>query len=215
MNQVRVFVIETGRAIRDCLAGARGAYSVSWSRSHDLAPKKPAPELVVINLCEVGGDASSAVERLTRIYPEAPLLAITDATGDKELLALLRAGATGVLFKDDLDQRLLSAIEEAMKGGAPMSRAVARMVLARARRQSAQMQAVRSQPAPQLGARKREILDLLALGHSYDQIGSALGLSINTVRSHVREIYASLEVSSKVEAVLVAVEHGIILKPQA
>jgi DNA-binding NarL/FixJ family response regulator len=51
---------------------------------------------------------------------------------------------------------------------------------------------------------------MLAKGLSYDQIGVALDISVNTVRSHVREIYAALEVTSKVEAVMVGIELGLI-----
>ena len=63
-----------------------------------------------------------------------------------------------------------------------------------------------------MGARKREILERLAQGLSYHQIGLALGISVNTVRTHVREIYEALGASTKVEAVLAAMECGILPK---
>lgn len=61
-----------------------------------------------------------------------------------------------------------------------------------------------------LTERQREILVLLQHGHSYDDIGTALGLSVNTVRSHVRALYERLGVATKVEAVMIGMELGII-----
>jgi len=90
-----------------------------------------------------------------------------------------------------------------------MSPHVSQLVLGRARRSSAKMAAVRpgSPMADELITnRQREILELLAHGHSYEHIGLALSLSINTVRSHVRAIYERLGASTKVEAVITAIE---------
>jgi DNA-binding NarL/FixJ family response regulator len=153
------------------------------------------------------------IAKLAQEWAGVPLLVVTERGSDREVLEALRAGATGCLFREDLGRRLVPAIHDALEGGAPMSRAVANMVLTRARRHSsAQMKAVRRESAPsvELGERKREIIAMLARGLSYDQIGMALDISINTVRSHVREIYNVLEVSTKVEAVMAAVERGII-----
>jgi DNA-binding CsgD family transcriptional regulator len=94
-----------------------------------------------------------------------------------------------------------------------MSEPVSRLVLGRARRSSAQMAAVRpATPAAEglLTSRQREILKLLSNGHSYDDIGIALDLSVNTVRSHVRTIYERLGASTKVEAVVAAIELRLI-----
>ena len=61
-----------------------------------------------------------------------------------------------------------------------------------------------------LSARQREILALLQRGHSYDDIGTALDLSVNTVRSHLRIIYERLGAASKVEAVMIGMELGLL-----
>jgi len=97
----------------------------------------------------------------------------------------------------------------------PMSRSVSQLVLDRARRSSANMAAVRDGgPAADelITKRQREILKLLAHGHSYEDIGLALSLSINTVRSHVRTIYERLGASTKVEAVIAAMELRLLDK---
>jgi DNA-binding NarL/FixJ family response regulator len=130
---------------------------------------------------------------------------------------IIKAGASGYLFAEDA-YRLPAAVREMIRGGVPMSPPVSRLVMGRARRSSSQMAAVR--PATVnvtdlVTDRQREILNLLANGHSYDDIGVALDLSVNTVRSHVRILYERLGVSTKVEAVVVALELGLVERPPA
>jgi DNA-binding NarL/FixJ family response regulator len=129
--------------------------------------------------------------------------------------AMIKAGAGGYLLTQDV-LRLPEAIRELLRGGVPMSRPVSQLVLGRARRSSAKMAAVRDDaPAAEqlITGRQREILTLLANGHSYEDIGLALDLSINTVRSHVRAIYERLGVSTKVEAVIAAIELRLLERP--
>jgi DNA-binding NarL/FixJ family response regulator len=143
----------------------------------------------------------------------APVLLVTSRTGERRIVELLKAEAAGLLFEEDVESRLIAAIPELVKGGTPLSNDVSHLVMARARRHSSQLIAQVSPtrpPSALLAGRKREILGMLAKGLSYDQIGVALDISVNTVRSHVREIYAALEVTSKVEAVMVGLELGII-----
>ena len=218
VTQPRLLVVGGDRSIGEIVkASAIGAiFTLSFAKSssevRSVADGKP-PHLVIADMQALDLLAVTAVRDLIRALPEAPLLVVTDHATERQCLGVLRAGASGCLFREDLPRRLISAIHEALDGGAPMSRAVATMVLDRARRYSGEMRAVAPMPPVELGARKREILDLLARGLSYDQIGMSLGISVNTVRSHVREIYGTLEVSTKVEAVMIAVQRGI-LKPQ-
>ena len=96
-----------------------------------------------------------------------------------------------------------------------MSAAAARVVLQRARRSSSQMAAVRPGDAANgalLSDRQLDVLRLLARSQSYDEIGVELGMSVNTVRTHVRAIYDRLGASTKVEAVLIARELGLLPK---
>jgi DNA-binding NarL/FixJ family response regulator len=141
-----------------------------------------------------------------------PTLVISRAIGDRRVTELIKAGAAGYLFHNEAF-RLPNAVRELLRGGIPMSPPVSQLVLGRARRSSSQMAAVRPAkiaPNDLVTDRQREILTLLANGHSYDDIGTALGLSVNTVRTHVRMLYERLGVSTKVEAVVVAMELGLL-----
>jgi DNA-binding NarL/FixJ family response regulator len=218
MTRPRVLVLSRSRRIENALERSviAGLFELAAHEApQDLEPndQKKRPHVMIVDRPALDPTALMMIGKLAKDWSGVPLLVVTERASDREVLAALRAGATGCLFREDLERRLVPAIHEALEGGAPMSRTVANMVLTRARRHSsAQMKAVRREPEPfvELGERKREILGMLARGLSYDQIGMALDISINTVRSHVRDIYEVLEVSTKVEAVMAAVERGII-----
>jgi DNA-binding NarL/FixJ family response regulator len=218
MTRPRVLVLSRSRRIEDALERSviSGLFElVARQVPQDLDPgdQKKRPHVMIVDRPTLDPTALMMIGKLAKEWAGVPLLVVTERAADRDVLSALRAGATGCLFREDLTRRLVPAIHEALEGGAPMSRTVANMVLTRARRHSsAQMKAVRREPAPsvELGERKREIIAMLARGLSYDQIGMALDISINTVRSHVRDIYEVLEVSTKVEAVMAAVERGII-----
>jgi DNA-binding NarL/FixJ family response regulator len=218
MTRPRVLLLSRSRRIEDVLersviSGLFELVALKAPQDLDRSDRKQQPHVMIVDRPALDPTALMMIGKLAHDWTGVPLLVVTERATDREVLAALRAGATGCLFREDLGRRLVPAIHEALEGGAPMSRAVANMVLTRARRHSsAQMKAVRREPAPsvELGERKREIIAMLARGLSYDQIGLALDISINTVRSHVRDIYEVLEVSTKVEAVMAAVERGII-----
>jgi DNA-binding NarL/FixJ family response regulator len=218
MSRPRVLVLSRSRRIEEALERSviAGLFElVAYKTPQDLDPSdaRNRPQVIIVDRPALDPTALMMIAKLSEDWAGVPLLVVTEQGSDREVLAALRAGATGCLFREDLERRLVPAIHDALEGGAPMSRAVANMVLTRARRHSsAQMKAVQRVPEPfvELGERKREIIAMLARGLSYDQIGLALDISINTVRSHVRGIYEVLEVSTKVEAVMAAVERGII-----
>jgi DNA-binding NarL/FixJ family response regulator len=143
-----------------------------------------------------------------REVSRAALLVTSQACTEERVTSMIKAGAGGYLLSQDM-HRLPTAIRELLRGGVPMSYAISQLVLSRARRSSAKMAAVRpGAPAPDdlLTPRQRQVLEYLAKGHSYDDIALALDLSVNTVRTHVRIIYERLGASSKVEAVVAAIE---------
>ncbi|HKO51220.1 MAG TPA: response regulator transcription factor [Polyangiaceae bacterium] len=165
------------------------------------------PDAIVVAFRQTGTEDVAEVRRLLSAY-RAPLLIVSGPVDEQRVTAMIKAGAGGYLLTQDVF-RLPDAIRELLRGGVPMSRSVSQLVLNRARRSSASMAAVREGgPAADelITKRQREILKLLAQGHSYEDIGLALSLSINTVRSHVRAIYERLGASTKVEAVIAAIE---------
>lgn len=146
----------------------------------------------------------------------APALVLSWRLEERRITEFIKAGASGFLLADDV-HRAPQAVRELLDGGTPMSASVSRLVLGRARRSSAKMAAVLPRVPPCASARlhadespltprQREILKLLAQGHSYEDIARTLDVSVNTVRTHVRTIYERLGASTRVEAVMAGIE---------
>jgi DNA-binding NarL/FixJ family response regulator len=136
-------------------------------------------------------------------WPRVELVVLTGFADDDSMYEALRAGATGYLLKDAGPEEIASAIDEVSSGGAPMSPGIARRVLRG-------FHARREDPDSDLTPRERQVLDLLTRGASYPLIGQGLGISTNTVQSHIRSIYRKLQVSTKSEATLVAIRRGYV-----
>ncbi len=167
------------------------------------------PDAAFIELGLPDGDGVDLVRRFVARWPEVPVVVLTVSKAGRRVLDAFRAGAQGYLFKEDVGSGLESALREALAGGAPMSRAVARMVL----------DALSALPGPSghpratdpsLTSRELDVVRLLADGCTYDQVAHALGVSVNTVRAHVRRIYEKLAVGNRTEAVLAAIRLGLL-----
>ena len=116
------------------------------------------------------------------------------------LFDALRAGACGYILKQTPLSDIRTALLEAMAGGAPMSPSIARRVVASFARTA----------TPESNLSEREILTLLAGGHTYSDIANALQMGLGTVQSDVRTVYAKLQICSKAEAAAIAVRLGLI-----
>jgi DNA-binding NarL/FixJ family response regulator len=164
--------------------------------------------LVDLGLPDV--DGVELIGRMSAAHPLVPTIVLTVCTEERKILDAFRAGARGYLFKEDLTRVLAPALDEALAGGAPMSRAVARLVLAQIRDAAEPAAPAASASAPAVTERERQVIEQLARGLSYAQVGGVLDISPNTVRSYIRTIYEKLAVCSKTEAVLEALRLGIL-----
>lgn len=165
-------------------------------------------QVALIDLGLPDVDGVELIGRMSAAHPLVPTIVLTVCTEERKILDAFRAGARGYLFKEDLTRVLAPALKEALAGGAPMSRAVARLVLAQIRPPAEPTAPAVSTPA--VTERERQVIEQLARGLSYAQVGAVLDISPNTVRSYIRTIYEKLAVSSKTEAVLEALRLGIL-----
>jgi DNA-binding NarL/FixJ family response regulator len=161
--------------------------------------------LVDLGLPELAGEV--LIQKLRWLRPEALLLAFTVRGDDAAVLSALRAGAHGYLTKDVSVEYLLAAIDEALRGGAPLSTNVSRYVVSRF------WDASRAwSPVDLLTVRERSVLELFCMGASYREAAGLLDVAESTVQSHVKRIYEKLGVGSKAEAVRMACEAGLGLR---
>lgn len=163
------------------------------------------PDALLCDIALPGISGIEGVRRLKAAQPELRALMLTVHADDAHVFEAICAGASGYLLKDTPPERLVAAVRELAAGGAPMSSEVARRVLALVREVAPPRAA-----GHELTPRELDVLRALAAGHSYKTAALALDLSIDTVRFHVRAIYAKLHVHSKSEAVLQALRRGLV-----
>jgi DNA-binding NarL/FixJ family response regulator len=106
--------------------------------------------------------------------------------------------------------RVLEAIREAHEGGSPMSPEIARRVVDLFRRAGGAVRPAAEGGESELSPQEKRLLALLADGHSYQSAAETLGISVNTVRKHIRNLYEKLQVHTRSEAVGKAMRRGLI-----
>jgi DNA-binding NarL/FixJ family response regulator len=153
------------------------------------------PDVALVDIKLPGMSGIECVAKLKTMLPELRLLMLTTYEEHDLIFNSLRAGASGYLLKQMLHGELVQAIEQVHAGGAPMSMQIARKVV----------NYFNQLPPPAadvetLTRREHEILELLAKGYYYKEIGSNLGISMNTVRTHLKHIYEKLHVQSRKDA---------------
>jgi DNA-binding NarL/FixJ family response regulator len=160
------------------------------------------PDVVLMDINMAGIDGIECVKRLKGLVPRTQILMFTIYEDTEQIFKALAAGATGYLLKRREPEELLQALRDARDGGSPMSNSIARKVVA-----SFQKADEAGEKKNLLTAREQRVLDLLAQGLAYKQIGDEMDISINTIRTHLRHIYEKLHVQSRTEAVAKYLRH--------
>ena len=199
---ITVVIVEDDAGIRDALirvlGRARDFRCLGWYATGEealiaLPESKPDVVLMDINLPGMGG--VECVRRLKSREPSPHILMVTVYEDSEQIFESLAAGATGYLLKRTPPAELLEAIRDVHSGGAPMSSQIARKVV-----QSFRAAAPAAETAA-LSPREKEILGCLAQGFLIKEIAEQLGISFDTVRTHIRRIYEKLQVHSRAQAV--------------
>ncbi len=166
--------------------------------------REQRPDLLVLDLRMPGTDGLSLLRCLRAEGIDTPVLILTMSDSEQDLAAALRAGARGYLLKDMEPEEVVAAIANAARGELVVAPA---MTLKLAQLLQAGPRAGNRQDMiAALTERERQILDHLARGESNKTIARALEISHDTVKLHVRHILAKLNLSSRVEAAVFAVE---------
>ena len=176
-----------------------------------LLEKEPF-DVLLIDLGLPDGNGIDLIKQVSQTRPEADIMVVTVFGDEQHVVSSIEAGATGYILKDSTPADVISCIRLLRAGGSPVSPVVARSVLRAIRNRMAAEPATRA-PQPEsnpLSTRETEILQLLAKGMSFNEIGEILGISPHTVTAHIKKIYRKLAVHSRGEAVYEATQMGLL-----
>ena len=165
--------------------------------------RRHVPDVVVMDYRLAGGDGVTATRQVLAEVPAASVVMLTGQADRNVLAEALDAGVCSFLSKQAPATELVAAVRAAASGDSYFTPDVLAK-LVRLRRDEARS------PAGALNPREREVLQLVADGHSVAEIGRELHLSVHTVRNHLRHAMQKLGVHTKLDAVLAATRAGVI-----
>jgi DNA-binding NarL/FixJ family response regulator len=171
-----------------------GGFSTTGAALKGIPPLNPDIVIMDINLPDI--DGVECVRLLKEVCPRPQVLMLTVYEDADAVFRALRAGATGYLLKQTPFGEVLGALREIYQGGSPMSSHIARKVV-----QSFQETGAANRGVDKLSQRESEVLELVAQGYLFKEIGEKLGVSYGTVHTYSRRIYEKLHVRSRAQAV--------------
>lgn len=161
------------------------------------------PNVILMDIDLPGVNGIEAVKQIRAIDKDVQIIMLTVFDDNTHVYDALYAGANGYLLKKYISDKLVNSIAEVLQGGAPMSPSIARMVISH-------MHETNTGNDYQLTPREKEILQSLSKGNSFKLIAAELGISHETVRTHIKHIYDKLHVQSQIEAVSKALTERLI-----
>jgi DNA-binding NarL/FixJ family response regulator len=175
-------------------------------------------DVMLIDLGLPDGTGIDLIRNVSQRKPDVDIMVVTVFGDEQHVVSSIEAGATGYILKDSTPADVISCIRLLRAGGSPVSPVVARSVLRAIRSRMGGTPSNSNTLPPRsanaennpLSARETEILQLLAKGMSFNEIGEILGISPHTVTAHIKKIYRKLAVHSRGEAVYEASQMGLL-----
>jgi DNA-binding NarL/FixJ family response regulator len=201
---ITVSIVDDDAGLRDSigqfLRTARGFRCLNvYASAKDAIKGIPveAPDVVLMDINMPVVDGIECTRLLKAAAPDSQILMLTVYQDTERVFRALAAGASGYLLKRVAPPEMLEAIREVHGGGSPMSGPIARKVV-----QFFQQLPRAERASEPLSGRERQVLQCLAQGYAYKQIGDELGVSLDTTRTYIRRIYEKLHVHTRTAAVL-------------
>lgn len=158
--------------------------------------RKHMPHVVIMDINLPGKSGIEGVEELKRVFPEVKVIMLTVFEDEDKIFAAIKAGADGYLLKKDSPQKVLDSIQDVYEGRSSMNGIIARKVLEYFHKKPT----VKNPDEYSLTKREHEVLELLMDGLTYKDIADKCYISVQTLNSHIKNIYNKLGVHSRAEA---------------
>lgn len=204
---LKVLIIEDNKEIRESFSLLINSLSKhtlvgAYDNCEDAIKNilKDKPELILMDINLPGMDGIAGTAEIKKLLPKVQIIIVSVFENSEQIFNALCAGAIGYITKTSGYDQILSAIDQAEAGGAPMSVNIAKLVV----------QSFHINPKSPLSTRETEVLTLLANGKIYDKIAEELSISKETVKFHIKNIYLKLQVVSRSEAIDVAKKNKFI-----
>src|SRR6267154_5342852 len=198
-----VIIVEDDRGLREELVRTLETASdikclAVYASAEDALPKilEKKPDVVLMDIKLPGISGIQCVKEIKKVLPDMQVIMVTVYEDSDRIFKALKAGASGYLVKSCPPEQLIAAIRDVFAGGAPMSGHIARKVV-----QHFHLMGPAPSEADNLSPREQQVLDLLAMGFIYKEIGGKLDIGTETVRTYVKNICQKMHVRSRVEAV--------------
>jgi DNA-binding NarL/FixJ family response regulator len=207
---VRVLVVDDDALVRAglemMLDGAHGIEVVGQAADGDEVPDAiaaHAPDVVLMDLRMPRLDGITALGRLRRRPNPPEVIVLTTFDTDENVLRALRQGASGFLLKDSPPAQIVEAIRRVAAGDPILSPGITRRLIDRVATQAGAYESAQKALAA-LSPRERDVVVAIAQGHTNAEIGSALHMSVATVKAHISSILAKLALTNRTQIALLA-----------
>jgi NarL family two-component system response regulator LiaR len=212
LYRIRVLIVDDHRVVRSGLTAFLGIFddlelvgeAASGKDAVHLCPQV-RPDVVLMDLVMPGMDGTTATRIIRQQYPHVQVIALTSFREHELVQAVLQAGAIGYLLKNVTADELADAVRAAYAGRPTLASEVTETLIYGITHPYT--------PSLDLTAREREVLALMVKGLSNTDIAAQLVVSRSTVKFYVSSILAKLHVASRVEAVALAVERHLVMRP--
>ncbi len=214
MNRIRIILAEDHTLVRKGLRALLEGYpnievvgEAADGREAIKLTEDVHPHVVVMDINMPGLNGLEATDRIKRHYPDVQVLILSMHANEEYVLQVLRSGASGYLLKDSATEELVAAIAAVYQGEAYLSPRISKTVIADyVRRTEAEG---RRAPHEMLTPREREVLQLVAEGHTSKQIAQQLHLSVKTVETHRANLMDKLNIHNRAGLIRYAIRAGL------
>jgi DNA-binding NarL/FixJ family response regulator len=202
-SKVKVAIIEDQKEIREMLVRLINSGNVcecigTFENAEEAVKIIPVlkPDVVMVDIHLPGQSGIDCITQLIPLCKGMQFVMCTSLEDNDTIFKALKAGANGYLTKSTAPDKIIEAILDVYNGGSPMSSQIARKVVGAFRDNKP-----KKPDFEELSKREQEILELLSKGLRYKEISVKLFVSVETVRTHIRNIYQKLQVNSRTEAI--------------